>query len=98
MDASPITLAGTVLLLPLASALVIMLFHGALKNVAHIISTGVATIMFLCALIFLGAKDNTAPAVLFPFLKIGDFSANIGFVIDQQSRGMLFIVNFVGML
>ncbi len=98
MDASPTTLAATILLLPLASALVIMLFHGALKSVAHVVSTGVATIIFLCALRFLGAQDNTDALTLFPFLKVGDFSANIGFVVDQQSRGMLFIVTLIGML
>lgn len=94
----PLSLTGTVLLLPLASALIIMLFHGVLKNVAHVVATGVAVIMFGCALIFLGAEDNTTPLLLFPFLKIGGFSANIGFIIDQQSRGMLFIVTFIGML
>lgn len=93
----PLSLTGTVLLLPLASALIIMLFHGVLKNVAHVISTGVAVIMFLCALLFLGADDHSG-LLLFPFLKIGTFSANISFVIDQQSKGMLFIVTFIGML
>lgn len=94
----PLSLTGTVLLLPLASALIIMLFHSVLKNVAHIVATGVAVIMFICALIFLGAENNKEPLLLFPFLKIGNFSANIGFLIDQQSRGMLFIVTFIGML
>ncbi len=94
----PLSLTGTVLLLPLASALIIMLFHSVLKNVAHIVATGVAVIMFICALIFLGAENNKTPLLLFPFLKIGDFTANIGFIIDQQSRGMLFIVTFIGML
>src|SRR6476659_9838142 len=94
---NPLSLTGTVLLLPLASALIIMLFHGVLKNVAHVISTGVSVIMFLCALVFLGANDN-AGLLLYPFLKIGSFSANISFVVDQQSRGMLFIVTFIGML
>ena len=93
----PLSLTGTVLLLPLVSALVIMLFHSVLKGVAHLISTGVSVIMFGCALIFLGANDNPG-LLLFPFLKIGTFTANIGFIIDQQSRGMLFIVTFIGML
>ncbi|MEZ0387378.1 MAG: NADH-quinone oxidoreductase subunit L [Verrucomicrobium sp.] len=94
----PISLTGTVLLLPLASALVIMLFHGLLKNVAHIVSTGVAVIMFGCALIFLGAKDAPDNMVLYTFLDVAGFKANIGFIVDQQARGMLFIVTFIGML
>ncbi|QIF04786.1 NADH-quinone oxidoreductase subunit L [Roseimicrobium sp. ORNL1] len=98
MNLSPETLSGVVLLLPLASAVVITLLHGVLKNTAHLISTGVSIIMFLCALIFLGANDNKEPLVLYPFLKAGVFQANIGFIIDAQSKGMLFIVTFIGML
>lgn len=94
----PISLTGTVLLLPLASALVILLFHGLLKNVAHLVSTGVSIIMFGCALIFLGAADQPNGLLLYEYLKVGTFSADIGFVVDTQSRGMLFIVTFIGML
>src|SRR5262249_11782829 len=54
-------------------------------------------IMWICAICLLGANDHPG-VMLFPFLKVGGFSANIGFVIDQQSRGMLFIVTFIGML
>ena len=86
-----------VLLLPLASAVVITLLHGVLKNTAHLISTGVSIIMFLCALIFLGAKDQDQ-VLMYPFLQAGEFKANISFIIDQQSKGMLFIVTFIGML
>jgi NADH-quinone oxidoreductase subunit L len=93
----PLSLTGTVLLLPLASALIIMLFHSLLKRVAHVISVGVAVIIWICALMLLGVGDH-ADVLLFPFLKIGSFSANISFIIDQQSRGMLFIVTFIGML
>jgi NADH-quinone oxidoreductase subunit L len=98
MDPTPTTIPGIVLVLPLVSALIIMLGHRVLKNVAHIIATGVAFIMLGCAFIFLGAQDNKDAIALFPFLKIGTFHANIGFIIDQQSRGMLFIVTFIGAL
>ncbi|HSI63979.1 MAG TPA: NADH-quinone oxidoreductase subunit L, partial [Candidatus Saccharimonadia bacterium] len=76
---------------------VITLLHGVLKNTAHIISTGVSIIMFLCALIFLGAKDQDQ-LLMYPFIQVGEFKANISFIIDQQSKGMLFIVTFIGML
>ena len=58
MNFSPETHTGVVLLLPQASAVIITLLHGVLKNTVHLISTGVSVIMFLCALIFLGAKDQ----------------------------------------
>ncbi len=94
---NPQTLAGTILLLPLCSALLILLLHGLLRNIAHVISTGVSIIIFVCSLILLGAEDSPGELIL-PFLNVGDFSANINAVIDTQSRGMLFIVTFVGML
>ncbi len=97
MNSNPATLAGMVLLLPLASALLIMLLHGFLKATAHIISTGVAVVMFGISLLLLGAPDHDN-IVLYPFLKVGDFSANIALIIDSQSKGMLFIVTFIGML
>ncbi|TLD69758.1 NADH-quinone oxidoreductase subunit L [Phragmitibacter flavus] len=90
------SLTGTILLLPLMSALTIMLAHGLLKNVAHVISTGVALIILVASCMLLGADDATFP--LLPFLNVGDFQAHIGITVDRQSRGMLFIVTFVGFL
>ena len=100
----PIKLAGIMLLLPFASALVVMLFHGVLKNIAHLISTLSVGVTFVCAVLLLmsgadvGAHADEAGALFFPFLKVGDFSANISFILDQQSKGMLFIVTFIGLL
>lgn len=91
------TLPGTILLLPLASALAILLLHGLLKNVAHFISCAVAVIIFVLALKLLGAPDD-AKATLFPVFQIGTLNAEISFVIDAQSRGMMFVVTFIGML
>ena len=92
----PHSLTGVILLLPLASALTILLFHGMLKKSAHLLSTAVSVIICLCAVKILGADDGAVP--LLPFLNIGDLHLNIGAIIDRQSRGMLFIVTFVGML
>ena len=92
----PHSLTGIILLLPLASALAILLFHGVLKKSAHLLSTAVSVIICLCAVKMLGAEDGPVP--LFPFLDIGNIHLNIGAIIDRQSRGMLFIVTFVGML
>lgn len=84
------------MLLPLAAALTVMLAHGLLKNVAHVIGTGVSLILLLASIKLLGAED--ASFTLLPFLNIGDFHANIGVILDRQSRGMLFVVTFVGFL
>ena len=97
---NPHTLASMMLLLPLAAALVVLLFHGALKGIAHIISTLTAVAIFVCSvLLLMNSTDVTGTAgLLFPFIKIGTFSIDISFVLDHQSRGMMFIVTFVGML
>lgn len=92
----PHSLTGLLLLLPLASALAILLLHSVLKKSAHIISTAISVILFVCAVKLLGADDATF--TLFPFLDLGDIHLNIGAIIDRQSRGMLFVVTFVGML
>jgi NADH-quinone oxidoreductase subunit L len=94
----PHSLTGITLLLPLASALTILLLHSVLKNTAHIIATGVSIIIFGCSLLLLGAPEQETSIKLLNFLSIGDFHAHIGAILDQQSKGMLFIVTFVGML
>ncbi len=66
--------ASIILLLPLFSALVILLGHRHLKGAAVLISVGSSIISFLACLFFLAADD------------------------DKQSRGMMFIVSFIGML
>lgn len=100
-------LPGIVLLLPLASALVIMLFHSPLRTIrisAPTLSTLSVIVTFVCSVMLLmpgkdigGAPDESG-ALLFPFLKVGDFTANISFIVDSQAKGMLFIVTFIGML
>jgi NADH-quinone oxidoreductase subunit L len=96
----PMTLASMMLLLPLASALAILLLHGLLRSTAHLISTMVSVVIWVCAVLLLThGNDVTGHAgLLFPFLQIGSFSVDLGFVLDHQSRGMMFIVTFVGML
>lgn len=93
---NPESLTGIILLLPLAAALTVMLAHGLLKHVAHVICTGVSLIILLASVKLLGAEDATFS--LLPFLQVGDFQAHIGITLDRQSRGMLFIVTFVGFL
>jgi NADH-quinone oxidoreductase subunit L len=82
------------LLLPLLSALVILLANRVLKGACVAISLLSAAICFLISLMLLGTKD--AAPVLLPFLEVGNFKIAIDAIIDQQSRGMMFIVSSIG--
>jgi NADH-quinone oxidoreductase subunit L len=88
---------AVILLLPLFSALAILLFHKQLKGAAALISIGSASICALLSVTLLGAGDEIY--TLFPFIHISDaISFDINALIDGQSRGMLFVVTFVGLL
>lgn len=88
--------ASIILLLPFFSALVILLGHRHLKGAAVLISVGSSIISFLACLFFLAADDDNK--LLLPFIDVGNLHAGIDVLIDKQSRGMMFIVSFIGML
>jgi NADH-quinone oxidoreductase subunit L len=88
--------ASIILLLPFFSALVILLGHRQLKGASVLISVGSSIISFVACLFFLAADDDNR--LLLPFIEVGTFNAGIDALIDKQSRGMMFIVSFVGML
>ncbi|MDI1315460.1 NADH-quinone oxidoreductase subunit L [Prosthecobacter sp.] len=90
--------ASIILLLPFFSALVILLGHRQLKGAAVLISVGSSIISFIACLALLAAADDNKTQMLLPFLDVGHFHANIDVLIDKQSRGMMFIVSFIGML
>ncbi|WP_395750640.1 NADH-quinone oxidoreductase subunit L [Prosthecobacter sp.] len=91
--------ASIPLLLPLFSALLILLGHRQLKGAAVLISVGSSIISFLACLVFLAASDDgNGIKPLLPFIDFGSVHANIDVMIDKQSRGMMFIVSFIGML
>jgi NADH-quinone oxidoreductase subunit L len=93
--------ASIILLLPFFSALVILLGHRQLKGAAVLISVGSSIISFIACLALLATADLPAienSKLLLPFLDVGHFHANIDVLIDKQSRGMMFIVSFIGML
>jgi NADH-quinone oxidoreductase subunit L len=91
--------ASIILLLPFFSALVILLGHRQLKGAAVLISVGSSIISFIACLALLAAADDeNNTKLLLPFLDVGHFHANIDVLIDKQSRGMMFIVSFIGML
>jgi len=88
--------ASIILLLPFFSALLILLGHRQLKGASVLISVGSSIISFIACLFFLAADDDNR--LLLPFIEVGQFKAGIDALIDKQSRGMMFIVSFVGML
>ncbi len=88
--------ASIILLLPFFSALFILLGHRQLKGASVLISLGSSIISFIACLFFLAADDDNR--LLLPFIEVGTFNAGIDALIDKQSRGMMFIVSFVGML
>ncbi len=88
--------ASIILLLPFFSALLILLGHRQLKGASVLISVGSSIISFIACLFFLAADDDNR--LLLPFIEVGAFNAGIDALIDKQSRGMMFIVSFVGML
>jgi NADH-quinone oxidoreductase subunit L len=86
------------LLLPFFSALIIVLGHRALKNASVLISVGSSVICFLASLALLATKGAEGTVSILPFIDVPGFQAGIDAMIDDQSRGMMFIVTFIGML
>lgn len=97
MNEQPALLPSLVLLLPLLAALVNLLFHKSLKGAATLISVGSAVVCFICSLLLLGVPGEKFYNIL-PFIQIEGFNVAIDAVIDRQSRGMMFVVTFVGLL
>ena len=95
------TLPTLILMFPLLSAAVILIMQRSLtlKNVCACLSVGSAAVCWVISLMLLGAKDDTG--TMFSYINVDGFHglhADIGYIIDQQSRGMLFIVTFIGLL
>lgn len=89
--------AWTVLLLPLLVAAAILLGLKRWSGLSALLSTGSAAItFFLC--IGLAAGD-VGEVKAFPWLRLGDdFLVEIGFTLDELSRGMMLIVTSIGFL
>lgn len=85
-----------ILLLPLLSATSILLFTRRSGNISALISTGSALITLVLAVVLLKVPDG-AQVVAYPWLNLGSkFFVEIGFTIDQLSRGMMFVVAAIG--
>lgn len=97
MNDSPAIIPSIVLLLPLLSALTILVLHRQLKGASALVSIGSAAICLIGSVALLGTPDKTYG--LFQFIHLNDqIHFDIGALINHQSRGMLFVVTFVGFL
>ncbi|MCB1232102.1 MAG: NADH-quinone oxidoreductase subunit L, partial [Verrucomicrobiae bacterium] len=96
MDAN--TIAWLILLLPLASAAVILIGTRRAAGVSALISTGSVIVTFVLAVILLNLPEE-AKAEPLSWLNLGkDLSVNIGLVFDELARGMMIIVTGIGAL
>ena len=85
------------LLLPLFAAFAILVLNRYVGSfVCKVISVGSATICLITSCLLLGAEPTAG--TLFQFINVDGLHAGIGFILDQQSAGMMFIVTFIGLL
>jgi NADH-quinone oxidoreductase subunit L len=98
-------LIALVPLLPLAGFLIISLnVNGLSHSVASVVACGSVLISFLIAVILffqllgLPAEQRSLNVVFFDWITVGDFSAQISFLIDPLSSLMLLIITGVGFL
>ncbi len=95
-DQNSSSLPTLLLLLPLMSALAILLGNKVLKGACVALSVFSAAICFVVSFMMLGTENSTP--LLLPFLEVGKIRLVIDALIDQQSRGMMFIVTSIGLL
>jgi len=91
------TIAWTLLLLPLLVAAAILLGLKRWSGLSALLSTGSAGVTLVLAVML--AASGGGEAESFPWIDLGDiFRVDIGFTLDELSRGMMLIVTFVGFL
>ncbi|MEO5753612.1 MAG: hypothetical protein ABIR38_02780, partial [Chthoniobacterales bacterium] len=85
------------LLLPLASAFVIILATRSLRVVSAYLSVSAVLGSFVCACVIFLQETSAAPAI--SWIDLGpSFSIPLGLTLDALSRSMLFMVTGVGSL
>ncbi len=97
-ETSLAALPTLLLLLPFFSALVLLLGHRLLKGAGVYLSLFSAAACFVVSLLMLGSTNPAEAVPLLPFLEVGKFRFAIDALLDQQCRGMLFIVTSIGLL
>ena len=87
------------LLLPLISAAVVLLFFRHNGHVASYISVGSAAMILLLALkVIFGEAPTTDVQTSMTWLKIANLDVRAGFLVDAEAKALLFVVAFVGFL
>jgi NADH-quinone oxidoreductase subunit L len=81
----------------LISAALALCFQKVLRNVITLVSVGSALCCFITSCLLL-ATHGKEVGTLFSFIDVPGLKANIGYILDNQSRGMMFIVTFIGLL
>jgi NADH-quinone oxidoreductase subunit L len=84
------------LLLPLFSAAVALCFQKQLRNWIMYLSVSSAAVCFIRSCMMLGGPDDSGE--LLNFINVPGLNAGLGYILDGQSRGMMFIVTFIGLL
>ncbi|MEN3940984.1 NADH-quinone oxidoreductase subunit L [Prosthecobacter sp. SYSU 5D2] len=95
-DQEAALLPSLLLLLPLFTALTVLLGHKLLKGASVFLSVASAAVCFVISVALLHSQDSSP--VLLPFLTVGNIKIAIDALIDQQSRGMMLIVTSIGLL
>jgi NADH-quinone oxidoreductase subunit L len=91
------TVLSVILLAPLVAAGLIWIFARQRAALAMTLSLGAAGIILGCSLwLFFGKWDGTAFEISTEWLALGSLKLNVGFLLNELSALMLFIVAFVG--
>lgn len=88
----------SVLLLPLLSSLVTLLFLRKNGNVASLLSVATAGGILVFSLYIIFQTGDTVFAWEMTWLKLADWELKFGFLIDGAARLLLFVVSFIGFL
>jgi NADH-quinone oxidoreductase subunit L len=92
------TIAFSLLLLPLLSALVTLLFFRNSGNIASLLSVATSGGIFVFSLFLIFQGENESFVWQGTWLKLANWELNFGFLIDAPARLLLFVVSFVGFL
>ena len=91
------TVLCMILLAPLVSAGLIWMFARQRAVLAMTLSLGAAGVILLCSLwLFFGKWDGTSFEITTEWMALGTLHLNVGFLLNELSALMLFIVAFVG--
>ena len=92
------TVAFSILLLPLLSALITLLFLRKSGNIASLLSVATSGGILVFALYLIFNGENEVFTWQTTWMKMAGWELSFGFLIDAPARLLLFVVSFVGFL